>query len=472
MKIHNTLTNRLEEIDLPGKEFRVYLCGVTVYDDCHLGHARTIVVFDVLRRFLESRNVKVIFVQNFTDIDDKIIAKAIQENVESELISERYIRSYFADFDALNVRRATFYPRVTKHISDIIAFIIELIRKEKAYVGTNGVYYRVRSFSRYGKLSKKSIELMNSGIRIEVDETKEDPRDFALWKFSPTKPHWTSPWGNGRPGWHIECSVMASIYLGMNFDIHGGGQDLIFPHHENELAQSEGLYAEQFTKLWMHVGMVTIGSEKMSKSLGNMVKISDLLKSLDPNIIRLFCISSHYSKPLDFATDIINELGNKWRQVENAYYELEFRIRNEFLSNMVPIPTMEILRSEVSEHLRQFEECLEDDLNFSLALTIFFKFINKINILFSEETILDHKMWVYLFNILEKFMYITGLIIHKVSPSEKDEIEKFIHSRNILRSEKNFIESDKIRTNLLDKYNVELIDHKGFTVWKKSMKTE
>lgn len=328
MKLYNTLSNEIEEINLIDNILKIYLCGITVYDDCHIGHARTIIVFDVLRRSLLSKNIQVLFIQNFTDIDDKIIKRANADNTSFDAIAEKYIKSYFRDFDSLNVIRATFYPKATDHIKDIVEFIDKLIKKDKAYVGLNGVYYRVRSFPLYGKLSKKISGSLEAGARIEIDETKDDPRDFALWKFSSKEPKWNTPWGAGRPGWHIECSTMAIKYLGNSFDIHGGGQDLVFPHHENEIAQSEGLTDVCFANIWLHIGMVTIKTEKMSKSLGNTIKISDLLKSINPNIIRLFCLSSHYSKPLDYSDEIIGEMRNKWIQIENAYYELRYCLDN------------------------------------------------------------------------------------------------------------------------------------------------
>jgi cysteinyl-tRNA synthetase len=466
MKLTNTLTNKLEEIDTTNDAVKIYVCGVTVYDDCHIGHARTIIVFDVLRRLLEGQGSKVIFIQNFTDIDDKIIARAISEHTDAEYISQMYTESYFRDFDALNVLRATSYPMVTNHIPDIIDFIDRLIKKNKAYVGLNGIYFRVRSYQGYGKLSKKDKNSIISGARIEVDETKDDPRDFALWKFSSTKPTWTSPWGNGRPGWHIECSVMASKYLGTNIDIHGGGQDLIFPHHENEIAQSEGLFETQFSKLWMHVGMVTINSEKMSKSIGNTIKISELLKEVDPNVIRLFCLSSHYTKPLDYTQDIINETKRKWSQIANAYYELEFRTRNSSFyeeNDSVQRPLLE----ELTSYLDLFEEYLNNDLNFANAMTVFLKFTTRVNNFFSIDTPIDSEFLTTTFDLLKKFMFITGLNMPQVSQQEVEEIEGQICQRNLFRSQKNYMESDKIRSELTRRFNVELIDHKGFTLWKK-----
>ena len=466
MKLSNTLTNKLEEVNSTGDVIKIYLCGVTVYDDCHIGHARTIIVFDVLRRFLEIQNAKVVFIQNFTDIDDKIITKASNEHTDAEQISKVYTDSYFRDFNALNVMRATSYPKVTEHIPDIIDFISKLIEKNKAYVGLNGIYFKVKSYNGYGKLSKKDKESIFSGARIEVDESKDDPRDFALWKFSSSKPTWDTPWGRGRPGWHIECSVMASKYLGVNIDIHGGGQDLIFPHHENEIAQSEGLFETQFSKLWMHVGMVTINSEKMSKSIGNTVKISELLKEVGPNVIRLFCISSHYTKPLDYTQDIINETKRRWDQISNAYYESEFRTRNSFIyetCNSFPRP----LLNEFTNYLSLFIEYLSNDLNFANAITVFLKFVTRINNFFAVDNPVDIEFLNKTFGMLKKFMFITGLRIDQVSPEEIKEIDDQINKRNLLRSEKNYLDSDRIRLELFTRFNIDLIDHKGFTLWKK-----
>jgi cysteinyl-tRNA synthetase len=466
MKLSNTLTNKLEKINTTDDVVKIYLCGVTVYDDCHIGHARTIIVFDVLRRFLEIQNAKVLFIQNFTDIDDKIITKASNEHTDAEQISKIYTDSYFRDFSALNVMKATSYPKVTEHIPDIIDFISKLIEKNKAYVGLNGIYFKVKSYSGYGKLSKKDKESIFSGARIEVDESKDDPRDFALWKFSSSKPTWDTPWGRGRPGWHIECSVMASKYLGVNIDIHGGGQDLIFPHHENEIAQSEGLFETQFSKLWMHVGMVTINSEKMSKSIGNTVKISELLKEVGPNVIRLFCISSHYTKPLDYTEDVINEAKRRWDQISNAYYELEFRTRNSFIFN-TDNSVQQPLLNEFTNYLSLFEEYLSNDLNFANAMTVFLKFVTRINNFFAVDNPADIDFLNKTFGILKKFMSITGLRIDPVPPEEIKEINDQIYKRNLLRSEKNYLDSDRIRLELFTRFNIDLIDHKGFTLWKK-----
>ncbi|MGI0075567.1 MAG: cysteine--tRNA ligase, partial [Nitrosotalea sp.] len=285
MRIFDTLSVAEKNVDTANM-VKIYLCGVTVYDESHIGHARTIIVFDTLRRYLESNGAKVNLVQNFTDVDDKIINRAKKENTLAQTITTRYIKNYFDDFDKLNVKRADLYPKATEHITDMIDLIKGLTDKGFAYVSKNGVYFSVLKFKEYGKLSKKKTDELISGARVEVDETKKDPLDFALWKFSDDSPTWDSPWGKGRPGWHIECSAMSLKYLGSNFEIHGGGRDLIFPHHENEIAQSESFSGINFAKIWMHVGMVTINGEKMSKSLGNTKSIDHVLKIWGPNIVR------------------------------------------------------------------------------------------------------------------------------------------------------------------------------------------
>jgi cysteinyl-tRNA synthetase len=307
---------------------------------------------------------------------------------------------------------------------------------------------------------------MDPGARIEVDETKSDPRDFALWKFSSINPTWSSPWGKGRPGWHIECSAMALKYLGSKIDIHGGGQDLIFPHHENEIAQSEGLLGTEFAKLWMHIGMVTINSEKMSKSLGNTIKISELIKTTGPNVIRLFCLSSHYSKPLDYTENIILEIKNKWRQIANAYHELEFRIRNKITTEKSDSNPNEF-DMEWSQYFEDFEKELENDLNFSIAMTSFFRFINKLNQILSINNNLSMTFLDNSFNTLEKFLDIIGLEMSRIDDKERLLIEKEIVKRNQFRKEKKYDESDRVRSQLELKYNIDLIDHKNYTFWKK-----
>jgi len=455
MNLQDTLSNSKKRLETTQK-VRIYLCGVTVYDESHIGHARTIIVFDVLRRYLESKDVEVNFIQNFTDVDDKIINRAQVENVSADTISKKYIEHYFSDFDGLNVKRATYYPKATEHIQDILDFIQKLIDKGIAYVSKNGVYFAVSKFPEYGKLSKKHIDELQSGARIEVDEAKKDPLDFALWKFSDVKPIWSSPWGQGRPGWHIECSAMSIKYLGDNFDIHGGGRDLIFPHHENEIAQSESFTENQFAKIWMHVGMVTINGEKMSKSLGNIKSIKYVLENWGPNIIRLFCLSGHYSKPIDYSEELLKENLIKWRQIETAYYELIHAIGNNKTENISEI---------VEKTSKNFDEALEEDFNTHLALSAFFTLVKEINRLASEEKI-GIKESKTIMPEFGRMLDILGLHLPKISEEQKNEIDKMIQDRETLRKEKQFSEADEIRDKL-NELNIELIDHKLKTIWMK-----
>jgi cysteinyl-tRNA synthetase len=457
MKIQDTLSSSEQKLDTT-KKIKIYLCGVTVYDESHIGHARTIIVFDVLRKYLESKGIEIQLVQNFTDVDDKIINRANSENTTAEEISTRYIKNYFKDFDELNVKRATDYPKATEHIKEIIEFIEKLIEKQVAYPSKNGVYFTVSKFPEYGKLSKKKIDELQSGSRIAIDESKRDPLDFAIWKFSDVEPVWESPWGKGRPGWHIECSAMSIKYLGENFDIHGGGRDLIFPHHENEIAQSEACTNSPFAKIWMHVGMVTIRGEKMSKSSGNTKSIKCVLENWGPNIIRLFCLSGHYSKVIDYSEEMLKENLTKWRQVETCYYEL-IHANNE---NQVDI-TENIKKIGI-----EFDNALEDDLNTHLALSAFFQLVKETNRLAAEEKLGKNDAQI-IKKEFERMSIILGLNIPKMTEDKKQEIDNLILNRERLRKEKQFEEADKIRDKL-NEMNVELIDHKEKTIWMKKEK--
>ncbi len=455
MKIQDTLSKNEKELDISHK-VRIYLCGVTVYDESHIGHARTIIIFDVLRRYLESKGTQVEFIQNFTDVDDKIINRAKRENVRASAISSRYIENYYSDFDELNVLRATRYPRATEHIQDMLNLIQDLIKKKIAYVSKNGVYFSVSKFPEYGKLSKKKIDDLLAGARVEVDQAKNDPLDFALWKFSDEDPSWDSPWGRGRPGWHIECSSMSIKYLGENFEIHGGGRDLIFPHHENEIAQSESYTSKPFAKIWMHVGMITINGEKMSKSKGNIKSIRHVLQNWGPNIIRLFCLSGHYSKPIDYSEELLQENITKWRQVESAYYEM-------ILSTGDGDTTK--IKNIISESQKEFESTLENDLNTHLALSEFFKFVNQINQLAASETLTKSIADVAL-EYFEKMINILGLKLVKISEIEISSINDLIEKRETLRMQKKFQAADKIREQI-SQMGIVLIDHKNRTTWMK-----
>ena len=458
MKIQDTLSGNEKEVDIT-KKVRIYLCGVTVYDVSHIGHARTIIVFDTLRRFLEANGTNVEFIQNFTDVDDKIIKKSNESGETAEIISNKNIQSYFEDFNRLNVKSATEYPKATEHIEDMINLIQNLVGKDIAYISKNGVYFRVSKFPQYGKLSKKKIDDLESGARVEVDESKESPLDFALWKFSDELPNWNSPWGKGRPGWHIECSAMSIKYLGDEFEIHGGGRDLIFPHHENEIAQSESFTGKPFAKIWMHAGMITINGEKMSKSVGNVKSINHVLDLWGPNIARLFCISGHYSKPIDYTEELLKENLIRLRQIETCYYELRLAEQQEELED---------ISSLLDESRKKFDTALNNDLNTPLGLSIFFNMIKTINSLAAKEKI-SIKMSEKALPVLEYMLDVLGIKIQTVSDDEIESIFKLLEKREELRKNKQFEEADEIRREISD-MGIQLIDHKTKTLWMKKEK--
>ncbi|HLG37616.1 MAG TPA: cysteine--tRNA ligase [Nitrososphaera sp.] len=457
MKLFNTLSRRVEDLEPKDNTVRMYVCGVTVYDNSHIGHARTVIVFDTLHRFLLSKGYKVVFVQNFTDVDDKIINRAKTEGKKAEEISEKYIDRYFHDFGSLNVMRADYYPKATEHIKEMIQLIDGLIKKGHAYITLNGVYFRIKSFPSYGKLSRKPVEELESGARVEVDQSKEDPLDFALWKFYSEEPVWESPWGKGRPGWHIECSAMSLKYLGDTFEVHGGGHDLVFPHHENEIAQSESYTGKQFAKIWIHSGMVTINSQKMSKSLGNIVTIEQALKSWGANSLRLYCLSVHYAKPLDYSDDLLKESVQRWRQLETCAFELRFAGGSGGEAAAV--------RQMCNESIQAFEVAMDDDMNTSLAITEFLKLSTKLNQHAATDELTKDMAGVAL-PAFNKMMDILGLQIVEAGAQEKVEIEELVAARNMLRTEKKFKEADEIRKKLLER-SIELLDHKVRTIWVK-----
>jgi cysteinyl-tRNA synthetase len=459
LKIYNNLTDTLEEIDSKrNHKIRIYVCGITVYDDSHIGHARTIVVFDVLRRYLTHKGHNLIYVQNFTDVDDKIINRAKVEAKTAEEISSKYIMSYFDDFTKLNVLKADFYPKATEHINDIITAIKILKEKNHTYITLNGIYYRVREFPNYGKLSKKRIDELEVGSRIETDVLKEDPLDFALWKFTSDPPYWESPWGTGRPGWHIECSAMVSKILGNEIEIHGGGTDLIFPHHENEIAQSEVINERKLAKIWMHVGMITINSEKMSKSLKNMILLKNALKKWGSNVLRLYLISSQYSKPIDYNDEILNEALQKWRQIEHCIFELR-TTKNISGEN-------DEFENKCHNYRDIFMSFLDNNLNTPGALTTFMELISYINSISSSEK-LTSTMSNKVLPILNTMMSIMGVKIGEIDTNMKTQIEEMIHQRNSLRAQKKFKDADELRNKIFELYDVELTDHSTYTSWKK-----
>jgi cysteinyl-tRNA synthetase len=462
LKLYNTLSTKVDELQIIDNSVKIYLCGITVYDESHIGHARTIIIFDVLHRYLLSRQHKVIFIQNFTDIDDKIIKKAKSLNRDYKEVSQKYIKQYLEDASRLNVLQEIYYPRATDHISNMIELIKNLLEKNYAYITLNGIYFEVKKFSQYGKLSKKTSESIESGARIEIDPTKKDPLDFALWKFSSESPIWESPWGTGRPGWHIECSAMALKHLGNTIDIHGGGNDLIFPHHENEIAQSESITEKEFATIWMHCGMVNINSEKMSKSIGNIISIRNAINKWGANTIRILCLSTQYSKPLEYTLSHLMESQSKWKMIENCFYELQFPI-------VIKEETFDAVTLSQNA-LNSIRNYIENDFNTPLALSEFLKFVSELNNYAAMEKLTIQTSNIVL-PIFREILYIFGLRVLELSEKEADEIDDHIFQRNKFRKNKEFEKSDRIRMMLKEKYGIELIDHKNYrTIWKKNEK--
>ena len=489
MRIRDTLTGEKRSPDTSGT-VGIYVCGVTVYDEAHVGHARTIIVFDVLRRYLQSRGATVKMVQNFTDVDDKIIERASAQGLDAAELGGRYITRYFEDSDALNVMRAATYPRATEHIPEILEMIQGLLESGAAYVTRNGVYFAVSGFPGYGRLSKKRTEELRSGARVQVDEHKRDPLDFALWKFAGSGPFWESPWGSGRPGWHIECSAMSLKYLGESFEIHGGGRDLIFPHHENEIAQSEAFTSKPPARLWMHVGMVTIGGQKMSKSLGNMRSVRLALERWGPNVIRLFCLSAHYAKPVDHSDELLRGITSRWRQAEAAYHELLHMAgcggipqgylrtwgarphqepgKSERVPRTTPPSTGRLLGDPVRRAVEAFDGALDDDLNTHMALDAFFGLVRAVNVAASgparqAPTAGDAQDALYWFN---RMAWVLGLRMPEVPDADIPGIRETINGREELRKQGRYGEADRIRDEL-SRTGIELVDHGSGTVWIK-----
>ena len=381
MKIYNTLTGRKEEfVPLIPNKVKIYACGVTVYDHCHIGHARSAIVFDVIRRYMRYKGFDVKYVRNFTDIDDKIINRAKQEGITWDAVAKKYTAEYYKDMDRLGVGRADVEPKATEHIEEIIGIIKGLIEKGYAYEVDSSVYFSVAKFPGYGKLSKRDMEEMTAGARVEVDERKKNPLDFALWKKSKEgEPSWESPWGLGRPGWHIECSAMSIKHLGESFDIHGGGADLLFPHHENEIAQSEAFTGRPFARYWVHNGFITIDKEKMSKSLGNFFTIKEVLDKFDPEVVRFFLLSTHYRSPVEFSDEQLREAESSIDRYYstivriNDFFEKEDSGKEEF-SN-----AGEIFEGLLLSFQEKFKEAMDDDFNTALALGHIFELIREAN---------------------------------------------------------------------------------------------
>ena len=452
MKIYNTLTNKKQEfVPIEEGKAKIYACGPTVYNYIHVGNSRPICVFDVLRRYLEYVGYDVTFVQNFTDVDDKIIKKAIEEKSDFITVSEKYIEEYKKDAKGLNIREATVHPKATENIDEIIKIISELITKGHAYAVKNGdVYFSTRSFKEYGKLSGQTIDDLQSGARIKVGEIKKDPLDFALWKAAKEgEPYWESPWGNGRPGWHIECSAMAGKYLGKTIDIHCGGQDLIFPHHENEIAQSECCNGVVFSHYWMHNGYINVNSQKMSKSLGNFFTVREIAEKYGYEPIRYLMIASHYRSPINFSEEIILQCKSALERLYKFRENLEFAIKNAGEGT-------EKVEFDITGYKNRFIEKMDDDLNTADALGVIFEYVKDVNMNIISKS--ERVGKAVLTDILDMFNELTGVLgILYADKTRKDEsiseaeIKVLINERNLARKEKNWKRADEIRDELKSK---------------------
>jgi len=448
MKIYNTLTRQKEEfVPLTAGEVKIYACGPTVYNYIHIGNARPICVFDVLRRYLACRGMEVTFVQNFTDIDDKIINKANEEGTDYLTVSERYIEEYKTDAKGLNVRPATIHPLATENIDEIIHIISDLIDKGYAYPTPNGdVYFRTLKDKEYGKLSHQPLEDLQSGARIATGEIKEDPMDFTLWKSAkPGEPSWISPWGKGRPGWHIECSAMVRKYLGETIDIHCGGQDLIFPHHENEIAQSECCNGVPFANYWMHNGYINVDNRKMSKSLDNFFTVRDVAEKYGYEPIRFLMVASHYRTPVNYTMEIIEQNKAALERLYNCRNNLEFLMENAPSGEK---PGEHAMRRKLGEYQDHFIDAMEDDLNTADAISALFDLARSINSNLNASTAPSKELCFFALNLFNELADVLGLLYAKQDNSLDEEIEKLIAERTQARKNKDWAAADRIRDEL------------------------
>jgi cysteinyl-tRNA synthetase len=503
LRVYNTLTGKKEDfVPLHDKRVGMYACGVTVYDLCHIGHARSAVVFDAIYRYLKYRGYEVTFVRNFTDIEDKIIKRANEQGVDCKAIAEKYIDEFNVDMGQLGLEKPKFEPKATDHIREMIELISTLIEKGYAYQSGGDVFFSVEKFKEYGKLSKRNLEDMQAGARVGIDEKKENPLDFALWKASkPGEPFWESPWGKGRPGWHIECSVMSQKYLGETLDIHGGGKDLIFPHHENEIAQSEAATGKPFARYWIHNGFVNINKEKMSKSLGNILTLKEIFRDWRPEAIRLFLLSSHYRSPVDFSFDALSEVKSALDRFYATLEAIQEELKRLGSPQAPPFPSkgkvvttrnrgkdgggspIEDARQILESFQARFEEAMDDDFNTAQALGYFFDLQRHLNSLLDISK--KQRTEEILAMLKQGFEYFTRLGstlgLFQENPENylneqkkeglrrlnlaEGEILRLIDERNLARKEKNWKRADEIRNDLLSK-GIVLEDTPAETIWK------
>ncbi len=468
MRLYNTMSKRKEEfVPVEEGKVRMYVCGPTVYNFIHIGNARPMIVFDTVRRYFEYKGYDVNYVSNFTDVDDKIIKKAIEEGVPAEEISQRYIAECKKDMDGMNIEPATTNPLATQEIDGMIDMISTLIEKGYAYEKNGTVYFRTRQFKDYGKLSHKNLDDLRSGNRallVSGEDEKEDPLDFVLWK--PKKegePAWESPWSDGRPGWHIECSVMSKKYLGEQIDIHAGGEDLVFPHHENEIAQSEACNGKEFAKYWMHNAFLNIDNHKMSKSLGNFRTVREISEQYDLQILRFFMLSAHYRSPLNFSAELMEASKNGLERIQNAADNLRYMMEQAKEESMTDAEKDNLAKTK--EFVTAFETAMEDDFNTADAIAAIFDLVKYANTTATTEGSKEYAKALY--DLLVKLTDVLGLIVDKKEEILDDEIEALIAERQAARKEKNFARADEIRDELAAK-GIVLLDTREGVKWKKA----
>ncbi|MFC4183909.1 cysteine--tRNA ligase [Saccharococcus thermophilus] len=462
IRLYNTLTRKKETFEpLEPNKVKMYVCGPTVYNYIHIGNARAAIVFDTIRRYLEFRGYEVTYVSNFTDVDDKLIKAAREIGEDVPTIAERFIQAYFEDITALGCKKADVHPRVTENIDVIIAFIQALIDKGYAYEVDGDVYYRTRKFAEYGKLSHQSIDELRAGARIEIGEKKDDPLDFALWKAAKEgEICWDSPWGKGRPGWHIECSAMARKYLGDTIDIHAGGQDLTFPHHENEIAQSEALTGKPFAKYWLHNGYLNINNEKMSKSLGNFVLVHDIIRQIDPQVLRFFMLSVHYRHPINYSGELLESAKKGLERLKTSYFNLKHRLQSS--TNLTDDDEQWLER--IQEQHEAFIREMDDDFNTANGIAVLFELAKQANLYLHEKNTSERVIHAFL-REFEQLLDVLGITL-KEEELLDEEIEALIEQRNEARKNRNFALADQIRDQLKAK-NIILEDTPQGTRWKR-----
>ena len=465
MKLYNTLTQKKETfVPIEAGKVRMYSCGPTVYNYFHIGNARPFIVFDVLRRFLEYTGYEVTFIQNFTDVDDKIINRSHEEGISPGDVSEKYIQEYFTDADALGIKRASVHPKVSEHMPEIIAMIKTLEEKGLAYNVDGNVYYHVDAFKDYGKLSKQSIDDLKSGARIDVNDEKHSPLDFALWKKKKDgEPYWESPWGQGRPGWHIECSAMSKKHLGETIDIHGGGQDLIFPHHENEIAQSEGCCGKPFANYWVHNGYINIDNEKMSKSKGNFFTVRDIAKTFDLEAVRMFLLMAHYRSPVNFSEPLLQQAASALERLYTAKFQMAFLLENATAETATEAEQTWI--DALVKYKHDFIAAMDDDINTADAIAVIFELVRDLNS--NLDATSSQSAIIAGHNIFAELTTVLGLAVKDKETNLDAAVEDLIAQRQAARKAKDFKRADEIRDELLAQ-GIVLEDTREGVKWKKA----